>query len=50
MLFRSDETHYVKKYENYSFQEMKAFLKAMVSYIDSELQVLEAEELVYSKK
>lgn len=46
----NDETHYVKKYENYSFQEMKAFLKAMVSYIDSELQVLEAEELVYSKK
>ena len=42
----NDETHYIKKNENYSVTEMKTFIKAMVTYIDSELQVLRAEELL----
>ena len=42
----NDETHYVKKCEDYSIVEMKTFIKAMVTYIDSELQVIKAEELL----
>ena len=42
----NDETHYERKHVDYSIIEMKAFIKAMVTYIDAELQVLEAEKLL----
>lgn len=42
----NDETHYVRKHENYNLNHLKAFIQATVSYIDSELAYLEAESLL----
>lgn len=44
----NDETHYIRTHEDYSVTEMKVFIKAMLTYVDSELQVLEAEKLINS--
>ena len=42
----NDETHYVRKHEGYSINELKAFIKAVITYIDSELSFEEAEQLL----
>lgn len=42
----NDETHYVRKHEDYGLKELKAFIMAMVSYIDSELSVQAADDLI----
>lgn len=42
----NDETHYIRVHEDYSVTEMKAFIKAMLTYVDSELQVIKAEKLI----
>ena len=38
----NDETHYVRKHQNYNVQDLKRFIKATVAYIDSELSFTEA--------
>lgn len=38
----NDETHYVRKHQDYDLSHLKAFVSAMVSYVDSELHYLEA--------
>ena len=38
----NDETHYVRKHEDYNVQDLKRFLDSIITYIDSELTVLEA--------
>lgn len=42
----NDETHYVRKHEDYGVTELKLFINAMVSYIDSELSVQAADDLI----
>ncbi len=44
----NDETHYYRKHEDYSLESMKAFLAAMITFIDSELQAIKASELIQS--
>ena len=46
----NDETHYVRKHEDYGIEQLKAFISAIVSYIDSELSVRQAETLLNSSK
>lgn len=41
----NDETHYVKKREELGLDDMKRFIKAMLSYIESELAFEEAEAI-----
>lgn len=41
----NDEAHYIRKHENYDVQDLKRFLNAMITYIDSELTVLEALDI-----
>lgn len=38
----NDETHYIRKHQNYNVQDLKRFIKATVAYIDSELSFTEA--------
>lgn len=42
----NDETHYVRKHEDYGLKELKAFINAVVLYIDSELSVQAADDLI----
>lgn len=42
----NDATHYVKKHANYGLPELKSFIYAFVTYIDSELAFRDAEALV----
>lgn len=46
----NDETHYVRKHEDYSLEHLKAFIASIVLYIDSELTYLEAEKLLTTVK
>ena len=46
----NDETHYIRKHEDYNLGHLKAFISAIVSYIDSELSYLEAESLLNKPK
>lgn len=38
----NDETHYVRKHQDYDVQDLKRFIKATVAYIESELSFDEA--------
>lgn len=42
----NDETHYCRKHEDYNLESLKAFINAIVSYIDSEAEVLKASNLI----
>lgn len=44
----NDETHYVRKHENYNVEHMKSFIQALVSYIDLEFNYLLAKTLLES--
>lgn len=46
----NDETHYVRKHEDYDTEDMKIFIKSLVPFIESELAFLEAQEFIESKK
>lgn len=46
----NDETHYVRKHEDYDLGSLKAFLKAAESFIDSEMQAIKANELLENPK
>lgn len=45
----NDETHYKRKLENRSINDLKTFINAVVTYIDSELSFDEATKLINSK-
>lgn len=42
----NDETHYERRLEGYDLEHLKSFIKALVSFIDAELQVEIAEGLI----
>lgn len=42
----NDETHYVKKHENYNVQDMKRFLNSAIAYVEYELTYEEAVDFV----
>lgn len=42
----NDETHYIRKHEEYSVSELKAFLHAAITFIESELSLDEASKLI----
>ena len=42
----NDEAHYIRKHENYNLQNLKAFINAIVMFIDSEIAFYEASELI----
>ncbi len=46
----NDETHYVRKHENYNLAHLKAFIAAVVSCIDSEICYLRARQLLNTPK
>lgn len=45
----NDETHYVRKHEDYGINHLKSFILAIVSYIELDFYVIEAETLLNSK-
>jgi hypothetical protein len=46
----NDETHYTRKHEDYGIEHLKAFVSAVVSYVDSELSYFDAEALLNKPK
>ena len=42
----NDETHYVRKHIEYNIDDLKAFIKAMLTYIESEYAFASASELI----
>lgn len=46
----NDEAHYIRKHENFDLKHLKAFIKATVSYVDSELSLITANELLNSPR
>jgi hypothetical protein len=46
----NDETHYSRKHDEYNFSDLKTFLDAFVTFIDSELAVAEAQKLLSKSK
>lgn len=42
----NDETHYIRKHEEYSVENLKAFIRALTSFIASDLAVADAESLI----
>ncbi|MCH1973462.1 DUF4145 domain-containing protein [Muricomes sp. OA1] len=46
----NDETHYIRKHEEYNIQHMKSFINAVVTLIDSDLSYREALNLLQSPK
>ena len=42
----NDETHYIRKHEEYSVENLKAFIRALVSLVASDLAVADAESLI----
>lgn len=42
----NDETHYVRKHQDYDVQDLKRFIKATVAYIEYELSFAEAFDLL----
>lgn len=46
----NDECHYLRKHKEYDFQQIKAFIHAIVVFIDSEIQYAKAYELISSNK
>ena len=46
----NDETHYTRRHPDYGIEDLKAFINATVSFIDSELNYLRAQSLLDSKK
>ena len=42
----NDETHYTRKHESFSISDLKSFITAMVTFIDSELAFSDAESFL----
>ncbi len=46
----NDETHYVRKHDDYDLASLKAFINSMESYINSELEAIKADTLLKTSK
>lgn len=46
----NDETHYVRKHEDYNLNSLKSFINAVESYINSEMEAIKAESLIRPQK
>lgn len=46
----NDETHYVRKHDDYGIEHLKAFIDAIVSIISAELSYIQATNLLEQKK
>lgn len=44
----NDETHYIRKHDNYNVQDLKRFISTIVAFIDYELNYAEALDLLSS--
>jgi len=44
----NDETHYERRLQGYDLENLKAFIKALVSIIETECSILSAEQLISS--
>lgn len=44
----NDETHFVRKHESYNVEDLKRFLKAIISFIDSEIEAEKALTMIES--
>lgn len=44
----NDETHYVRKHTAHGLPELKAYITALVNYVDTELSCLDASKLISS--
>lgn len=42
----NDETHYVRKHEDYNINNLKTFMKSLVAYIDAYIAYLDAKKLL----
>ena len=42
----NDETHYCRQHEDYNIENLKPFINPILSYINSELELKKAEQLV----
>ena len=45
----NDETHYIKKNLDYNIEDMLVFIDVMVSFINTELVILDAQKFTESK-
>ena len=45
----NDETHYLRKHEDYTLEDLKLFINSTVSFIDSDLNFREAKSLIDSR-
>jgi hypothetical protein len=45
----NDETHYIRKHDDYDLNNLKSFINATVSFIDSELELKKAAALLSKK-
>lgn len=45
----NDETHYVRKHSTYGIEELKLFINAFITFIDSDLAYKEAQAFLSSK-
>lgn len=46
----NDEAHYERRYENYDVNSLVAFINTIVSYVDMDLNVDDAKQLLLSRK
>lgn len=46
----NDETHYIKKSQDYTIDNIITFIDATVSFIDSDLAAIKAEKLISSRQ
>ena len=46
----NDETHYIKKHQDYTIDDIITFIDATVSFINSDLAAIKAEKLISSRQ
>lgn len=46
----NDETHYIRKHTDKDLQDLKNFLKATIRFLEYQLTILDAQELVNRSK
>lgn len=46
----NDETHYIRKHEDYDLESLKSFVHATVAFIDSDIEFHKAHKLINKKK
>lgn len=46
----NDETHYQRKHEDYNVSHLKSFIHSVVTFIDSDIEAIKADQLINSHK